>query len=184
VGIALNEILCLNRSSHPTDVCQTICAIQIGHSGGRSPRRFRLPLTAQDARHVVLDRLCARFFAAFEAIPNERKQDLILFIAVAKKSTDMASIAKHRASEPNRSPALIRVFLGELALSLDRSIEVLLSRTIATATRACSGLSFFGFYCSRKNTRANDFHSRIRDKSKSLNARFSKYLKIMEVWLK
>jgi hypothetical protein len=54
------------------------------------------------------------FFITFEAILNERKQHSILFLAVVKKSTDMASIAECRASEPNRPPALIRVFLGEL----------------------------------------------------------------------
>ena len=56
------------------------------------------------------------FFTAFEAILNKRKQHTVLFLAVVKKSADMASIAEWRASEQNGPPALIRVFLGELSL--------------------------------------------------------------------
>jgi len=56
------------------------------------------------------------FFAALQAVSNERKQDLIFFIATVKKSTDVASVAKYRASEPNRAPSLLRIVLGELSL--------------------------------------------------------------------
>jgi hypothetical protein len=124
------------------------------------------------------------FFTALEAILSERKQDLILLVAVAKKGTDMASIAKYRGGAPHRPPALIRVFLGELSL-----IVRLIHRGALFQNHHCSTLrvlrvKLLGFNCSEKNTQPDDFHSRIRDKSKPLNAQFSKDLKIMEDWLK
>jgi len=61
------------------------------------------------------------FLDALKTVSNKREQNSILFIEAIKKSTDMASLAQRRTAEPNRVCVLIRVFLRELNVIVDRT---------------------------------------------------------------